>query len=90
MCECLFSYIYSIWSPYLKIDISLIERVQISFAKQIPTIRNLSYSDRLTYLNINFNTADYIVTLFYCTEFCTAFLRMINFQAEFVAPQWLA
>ena len=41
-----------IWSPYLLMYISLIERVRRSFNKRIPAICHLSYSDRLLYLNI--------------------------------------
>ena len=41
-----------VWSPHLKKDIDMIERVQRKFTKRIPTLHNLSYNDRLAYLNI--------------------------------------
>ena len=41
-----------ILSPHLLMDISFIERIQRSFTKCIPAIRNLPYSGRLLYLNI--------------------------------------
>ena len=40
-----------IWSPHLLMDISFVERVQLSFTKHIPAIHNLPYLDRLLYLN---------------------------------------
>ena len=45
-------YCSCVWSPHLKKDIDMIERVQRKFTKRIPTLHNLSYNDRLAYLNI--------------------------------------
>ena len=45
-------YYSPVWSPHLLMGISFIERVQRSFSKRIPAIRNLPYLDRLLYLNI--------------------------------------
>ena len=42
-----------IWSPYLLKDIDSIEYVLRSYTKRIPEVRNLSYRERLTTLNIN-------------------------------------
>jgi ribonuclease P/MRP protein subunit RPP40 len=40
------------WSPYLLKDIHILERVQRSYTKRIPGLRNLTYSDRLATLGI--------------------------------------
>ena len=45
------NYSSPIWSPHFLKDISSIERVQRSFTKRIPAIRNLPFSDRLLYLH---------------------------------------
>ena len=41
-----------IWSPYTARDIDAVESVQRRFTKRLPTLRNMSYNDRLRYLNI--------------------------------------
>ena len=41
-----------VWSPILKSDCNLIERVQHGTTKLIPSIRNLSYEDRLKALDL--------------------------------------
>jgi hypothetical protein len=40
-----------VWSPMLKIDIASIEHVQRAFTKRIPSLRDLSYVERLHMLN---------------------------------------
>ena len=40
------------WSPYLKRDIEIIEKVQIRFTRFFPHLRKLSYRDRLSRLGI--------------------------------------
>ena len=42
-----------VWSPSLKKDIEAIERVQRTFTKRLPGLRNCSYSERLALLNIS-------------------------------------
>ena len=37
----------AVWSPYLKVDISILEKVQRRATKLIPELRNLPYEDRL-------------------------------------------
>ena len=37
-----------VWCPQLKIDITLIERVQRMFTKRIPCLRHLTYDERLS------------------------------------------
>ena len=41
-----------IWSPYLKQDIEAIERVQRRFTKRLPGFNQLSYSERLSHLQL--------------------------------------
>jgi ribonuclease P/MRP protein subunit RPP40 len=41
-----------VWSPYLKKDIKSIERVQRTFTKRIPGLRDLSYKQRLDALGL--------------------------------------
>ena len=41
-----------IWSPHLKKDIDVIERVQRRATKMVPELRNLSYEDRLCALEL--------------------------------------
>ena len=45
-------YCSCIWNPHLKYNIDAIERVQRRATKIIPTLRDLSYSDRLKKLNL--------------------------------------
>ncbi len=45
-------YASQLWSPYKLRHIHQIEKIQRSFSKHIAGIETLSYSDRLTYLNI--------------------------------------
>ena len=42
-----------VWSPHLLKDIDVIEKVQRSFTKRIPEVRNLSYTDRLKVLKLD-------------------------------------
>ena len=42
-----------VWSPYLIQDIDKIEKVQRRFTKYLPGLRNMSYSSRLVYLEID-------------------------------------
>ena len=49
----LVEYGVQIWSPYLLKDIDIVERVQRSFTKRIPQLRNLSYGQRLEVLSIS-------------------------------------
>ena len=41
-----------VWSPILKSDCDIIERVQHRATKLVPSIRNLSYEDRLKALDL--------------------------------------
>jgi hypothetical protein len=41
-----------VWSPYLKKDIDLVEKVQRRFTKRVPGMSDLSYEQRLTSLNM--------------------------------------
>jgi hypothetical protein len=41
-----------IWSPHLLKDIELVESVQRRFTKRIPCLKNLSYGQRLKFLNL--------------------------------------
>ena len=41
-----------VWSPFLKLDIERIERVQRLFTRRLPGMKKLSYSDRMKLLNI--------------------------------------
>ncbi len=41
-----------VWSPYLKKDISTLERVQLGVTKLVASIKDLSYSDRLKTLSL--------------------------------------
>ncbi len=45
-------YVSSVWAPYKKKDIKLLEQVQRRATKQIPGFSNLSYPDRLKSLEI--------------------------------------
>ena len=45
-------YASCIWQPYLKYNIDSIERVQRRATKMIPSLRNLSYTERLEKLNL--------------------------------------
>ena len=40
-------YAAAVWSPYTKKDIELIENVQRRATKQVPSLKQLSYTDRL-------------------------------------------
>ena len=42
-----------IWSPHLLKDIDTIEKVQKSFTRRIPEMRDLSYDQRLKALSID-------------------------------------
>jgi hypothetical protein len=44
-------YCSPVWSPHLLCDIATIERVQRKFTKRIPSLKHLSYPDRLLALN---------------------------------------
>ena len=41
-------YASHVWCPHLKVDITLIERVQRMFTKRIPCLRHLTYDQRLS------------------------------------------
>ena len=43
----------TVWSPTLKKDIIAVERVQRSFTKRLPGLKEVSYTDRLTFLSID-------------------------------------
>lgn len=45
-------YAAPVWSPHLKKDIKVLERVQRRATKLVPKLRNLSYQSRLTKLNL--------------------------------------
>jgi hypothetical protein len=45
-------YASPVWSPHLKKDVALIERVQRLFTKRIPAVRHLPYTDRLSILGM--------------------------------------
>ena len=42
----------AVWSPYLKVDISILEKVQRRATKLIPELRNLPYEDRLSVIGL--------------------------------------
>jgi hypothetical protein len=42
----------TVWSPYTKKDIELIENVQRRATKQVPSLKQLSYTDRLKKLKM--------------------------------------
>ena len=46
------SIVLPIWSPYLLKDIDLIEKVQRSFTKRMPGMKDLSYRERLLALGL--------------------------------------
>jgi len=46
-------YCSSVWSPYIKKDINLIESVQRRYTKRIPGMYNMSYTDRLNALGLD-------------------------------------
>jgi hypothetical protein len=46
-------YAVQFWSPYYRMDINSLERVQRRMTKLIPQIRNLSYEERLTKLKLH-------------------------------------
>ena len=48
----LLEYNYVVWSPYLKSDIELIEKVQRGFTNRLKELSELSYDDRLKLLNL--------------------------------------
>ena len=48
----LLEYVSSVWSPYLKRDIDVIEKVQVRFTRFFPHLRKLPYRDRLSVLGI--------------------------------------
>ena len=41
-----------VWSPYKKKDIQKIERIQRAATKLVPSLRDLSYGERLRRLNL--------------------------------------
>ena len=45
-------YAICIWNPYLKYNMDMIERVQRRATKIVPSLRDLSYTDRLKKLNL--------------------------------------
>jgi hypothetical protein len=45
-------YAAAVWSPYTKKDIELIENVQRRATKQVPSLKQLSYTDRLKKLKM--------------------------------------
>jgi ribonucleases P/MRP protein subunit RPP40 len=42
----------AVWSPYLKVDISILEKVQRRATKLIPELRSLPYEDRLSIIGL--------------------------------------
>jgi hypothetical protein len=46
-------YVAAVWSPYTKKDIELIENVQRRATKQVPSLKQLSYTDRLKKLKMS-------------------------------------
>ena len=48
----LLEYCSPVWAPVYKSDIELIERVQRRFTKRLVGLRNLSYLERLSSLNV--------------------------------------
>ena len=46
-------YVVQFWSPYYRMDIEFLERIQRKMTKMIHNIRNLSYEDRLRKLNLH-------------------------------------
>ena len=49
----LLEYASNVWSPYLTMHINAIERVQRHFTKRLPDLRDLSYRERLSLLNLD-------------------------------------
>ena len=45
-------YAVSVWAPYLKTDVALVESVQRKATKWAPSLRHLQYCDRLKRLNL--------------------------------------
>jgi hypothetical protein len=45
-------YVTSVWAPYKKKHINMIENVQKRATKQIPGIKNVSYEERLRKLEL--------------------------------------
>ena len=73
-------YAAPIWSPYRKKDINKLEKVQRRATKLVPSLRNLSYPDRLQALNLTTledrrNRGDLIQFFKYISGF-----NIINFQ----------
>ena len=54
----------SAWNPYLKKDISLLEKVQRRATRISPSIKNLSYEMRLEFLNLLFKQGVSVETSF--------------------------
>ena len=48
----LVEYCSTVWNPYLKKDIKLLERVQKRYTKRIPGLAELSYTERLNILGL--------------------------------------
>ena len=48
----LVEYCSVVWSPRLKKYIDVLEKVQKKFSKPIPSLRNMSYKERLIHLNL--------------------------------------
>lgn len=46
-------YAAPVWSPHLKCDIAIIERVLRLFTKRIPQLRDLSYTERLSSMKLS-------------------------------------
>jgi len=56
-----------IWSPSLKKDIELIEKVQRRFTKRLPGLKHMSYNERLHYLGLsNLELRRLHLDLIYC------------------------
>ena len=65
-------YASNVWSPHLLMHINSIERVQRHFTKRITELRNFSYRERLSILNLD--------TLEYCRLSCdlTLYYKIFN------------
>ena len=49
---CRLEYGWQLWNPHLKKDILLLENIQRGFTQHIAKVSHLSYSERLTALNL--------------------------------------
>ena len=58
-----------VWSPSLKKDIELIEKVQRRFTKRLPGLKHMSYNERLHHLGLsNLELRRLHLDLIYCYE----------------------